>query len=331
MTAPSTSSIDPERRPSRTRTAAAAAATVILLLAVGAGIALTRASGSPAADTAKQQAEGRPPSSTPTAAGCGTATPNREPAGTAAPPDGDTTPTVVQHPDNPPPASPHLRTLHSQIAGAAPDPSPCGRYAFVRLRQWAADTTIGPDGLGTTTTMRFEYARWRADDGSGRIVATRIGDPTPSTTDETYRPGLLTEGIAGPLTTDPTRLAKQMTQLHPVVIGQAAYLRATADIYGWHIPHRDQRTAILTVLAGHNLQWRGNTIDRGGRPGVAVSADNDNGTTRDMLTLDPATGEVLAYELVFLRNPGGLTGVFPAVQDYRLFLEHRHAATTSIT
>jgi hypothetical protein len=229
----------------------------------------------------------------------------------------------VQFPNDAAPARPRLRALAEQVRSAPADSATCGRYAYLHLRQWAADTTVGSDGLGTTEVIQFDYKRWRADDGSGRVMTTRFTSTSTATADvEDFPASGLPGAVREPLSTDPLVMAKQMNDIQPPAVGEQAVLRATADIYGWHTPDRDQRTAILAVLMDRNLRWRGQAIDRVGRPGVAVSVDSDNGSVRDLLILDPATGQPLAYELVFLRNPGRLTGPFPNVQDYMLYLGH---------
>jgi hypothetical protein len=298
----------------------AAALTGVVVLGVAGGIAITRPSttstAAPATSAAASSAVSNPSTECPTATG------DRTPAAPAPtrPPTG---PTVVQFSHGTEPARPHLRALIEQVSAAPDDPPACGRYAYLHVRQWAADTTIGPDGLGTTQTIEFDYRRWRADDGSGR-VSTMRDEPAadPATTTEDFPAGGLPGALSAPVNTDPGLLSSQMDAVQPWENGDQAGIRATAEIYGWHTPNRDQRATILAVLRDSELIWRGNAVDRVGRAGVAVSFDSDNGVSRDLLILDPATGEPLAYELVTLRNPGKLTGPFPAVQDYQLFLDH---------
>ncbi|GLH99876.1 hypothetical protein [Phytohabitans aurantiacus] len=307
----------PPRRRSRAVIATAAAATLALVFGVAGGIAVGRTSG-PAALT---DAAAASLAATVYPTGCSTAEVDVTP-GAPAPIEQPIGPTVVQFPHDAEPARPHLQNLHSLVTASPPDRPGCGRYVFVRLRQWAADTTVGPDGIGTTTTMRFEHYRWRADDRSGRVVTHRQAVPEPTITSEDFTTGELPGAIRAPLSTDPAALAGQINDVQPWRMGDQAGIRATADIYGWHEPDRDQRAAILAVLYERNLRWRGDAVDRAGRPGVAVSVDSSNGATRDLLILDPATGRPLAYELVFLRNPGSMRGPFPAVQDYVLYLHH---------
>lgn len=330
-----TSSTDPEpsqpRRISIPIAAAAAVLAIVLagLLGAAAGPSLVGGASPAASEAAKPLG---PLTASAPRTGCpvpGTDSGAAGPVGTPAPPSGDTAPAKVEHSTSSIPAGPPLRALQQVVVGSPADPAPCGRYAFIRLRQWAADTVIGVDGLGTTETVLFELARWRAGDGSGRVTTTRIpARSTPESHSDDFPAGGLRPGVSGPLSSDPQHLARQMSANQPPIGGQAV-VRAVADIYGWYLPDRDQRAAIVAVLAGMNLQWRGRTIDRAGRPGLAVSVDSDDGTSRDVLVFDPVTGRLLAYELVLLRNPGGLRGVFPAVQTYDLYLEQRYTATFS--
>lgn len=298
----------------------AAALTGVVVLGVAGGIAITRSSttsaAAPATSTAVSPAVSNPSAECPTATGDPTPVapaPTRPPTG----------PTDLQFPHGTEPARPHLRALIEHVNAGPNDPPACGRYAYLHVRQWAADTTIGPDGLGTTQTIEFDYRRWRADDGSGRVITMR-DEPAadPATTTEDFPAGELPGALSAPANTDPGLLSSQMDALHPWQNGDQAGIRATAEIYGWHTLNRDQRSTVLAVLRDSELIWRGNAVDRVGRAGVAVSFDSDNGVSRDLLILDPATGEPLAYELLTLRNPGKLTGPFPAVQDYHLFLDH---------
>lgn len=316
----------PPRRRSRAVTAAAAA-TLVLVFGVAGGIAVARTRTNSPAAPVDAAAASTPATVPPT--GCSTAEVDVTP-GAPAPLRQPTGTTVVQFPNDAEPASSHLRAMAEQVRSAPADSSVCGRYVHLHLRQWAADTTVGSDGLGTTKVIQFDYKRWRADDGSGRVMTTRFtATSTATATVEDFPAGGLPGAVREPLSADPLVVAQQMNDIQPPAMGEQAVLRATADIYGWHTPDRDQRAAILAVLQDRNLRWRGQAIDRAGRPGIAVSVDSNSGRVRDLLILDPATGRPLAYELVFLRNPGRLTGPFPNVQDYMLYLDqHRRPDLT---
>ncbi|WP_125807974.1 hypothetical protein [Actinoplanes sp. ATCC 53533] len=204
------------------------------------------------------------------------------------------------------------------------DPARCGRYDYVHVRGWTADGTIGPDGQATNQITVSDDRRWAGDDGSARVVSIRREDPAapPATSSNTYPPGQLPTPLAGPLDTDPGTLATTINTVYPRSKGGQSGIRAAAEIYTWHLPSRDQRAAIVKILADRHLIWRGTAVDRQGRPGVAVSADSDRGTIRDLLILDPHSGAVLAYEQLALRNPGLLNGPVPPVLTYRIYLDH---------
>jgi hypothetical protein len=196
-----------------------------------------------------------------------------------------------------------------------------GTYAHIRIRQWAADTA-STGGRTRTATVLYEEQRWRADDGSGRVISTRhpaTGDPTH---DQTHPAGGLAAVVAGPLATDPGLLAGQINDIHPIaVIGAPAALRALADINGWHTPDPAVRAAAITVLGDTDgLLYHGTVTDRAGRPGIAVSATSPDSATRDLIILDPRTGDLLASELTLLRDPGRLGITEPTVADYVLYL-----------
>jgi hypothetical protein len=83
-------------------------------------------------------------------------------------------------------------------------------------------------------------------------------------------------------------------------------------------------TAVLRDTDG--LTYHGTVTDHAGRPGIAVSAGSDNGATRDLLIVDPHTGDLLAYERTAMRDPGGLGITTPTVLTYTLYLLHTHTA-----
>jgi hypothetical protein len=150
----------------------------------------------------------------------------------------------------------------------------------------------------------------------------------PARTDTTYRRGEIDEPLTR-LPTDPGLLWAQFNRIQPEENGPQSALRAWSDLNAWFSPNRAQRIAALTVFSDTDaLTWHGATHDRAGRPGIALSVTSDNGGTRDLLILDPRTGELLAYELTALRDPGALGITQPTVLDYHLFLAHNHTLTT---
>src|SRR5690606_35305126 len=70
---------------------------------------------------------------------------------------------------------------------------------------------------------------------------------------------------------------------------------------GGHVVPLATRAAILTVLADlPGWSWRGEVTDRAGRDGVAVTFNDPEHNQEQLLIFDPATGVLLAHELVTL-------------------------------
>ncbi|WBB56316.1 hypothetical protein [Verrucosispora sp. WMMD573] len=203
-----------------------------------------------------------------------------------------------------------------------------GRFSFVQIRQWAADTRID-SGRATSTVVVFQHRHWRADNGSGRAVSLRHPPGSHPATDETYPPGTI-DGVIGPIALDPAGLSGQIASISPLFLGPSAVLDTIASLTSWRTPDRDARTAILTLLSHTNgLTYHPAVRDRAGRTGAGVSATGDDGAIRGLLILHPSTGEVLTYERAHftpLRRGHTRTG---DVEDYLLFSIHTRTSTTN--
>lgn len=215
------------------------------------------------------------------------------------------------------PARPWLRALAKAIAT-----SPCdlvqGAYAYVQTREWV----IAKPGAAGTALLQDEH--WLAADGSGRStsVTTRLPAVENPPTDETFPAGASFVDSA-PLDADPGALATRLDSITPFASGPQAVLRALADVNQWQAPGRDVRAAAVTVLAdADGLSYHGFVTDRAGRPGIAVAALSANGASRDLILLDPHTGDLLAHEHTALRDPGRLGITEPTVLTYTLYLTH---------
>ncbi|MEU7756730.1 hypothetical protein [Micromonospora sp. NPDC049171] len=207
-------------------------------------------------------------------------------------------------------------------------PSGCdsipGRFAYVHLLQWATDTAIA--GSSTTRIVLFEERRWRADDASGRIIRSRYPGGNQPTDDSTYHPGEL-DGPIGPVAADPKVLTAHIDSTQPRFRGPTAVIRGLASLLGWRTPNQAARTAVLTVLRDTpGIAYHGSVTDRAGRTGVGVSATSH--AIRFLLILNPATGELLAYERAALTPPPGSDRTGPLVDDYHLFLVHTRATSS---
>lgn len=220
------------------------------------------------------------------------------------------------------PAREPLRALATSIVSDGCD-ARTGTYAHIHLRQWTADTSTGRSHAEINAIL-VEEQRWRADDGSGRVINTRYPAAGNPTSNQTHPPGGLPAAVAGPLAADPGLFASQLNDIHPsAIIGPQAGLRAIVDINGWHTPDRAVRAAALAVLSETDgVEYHGPVTDRAGRAGVAVSVTSTDTATRDLLILDAHTGRTLAYELTMLRDPGQLGITAPTIADYVLYIAH---------
>ena len=215
-----------------------------------------------------------------------------------------------------------IRTLAPTVCERAK-----GRYAHTQIRQWATNMSSS-GGVTTLDVQVWQYQRWRATDNSGRLLTITRPIEGPARTDTTFRRGEIDEPLKR-LPTDPGLLAEQFNCIQPAENGPQSDLRAWSDLNAWFSPNRAQRAAALTVFSDTDaLNWHGTTQDRAGRRGIALSVNSDSGGTRDLLILDPRTGELLAYELTALRDPGALGITEPTVLDYHLFLAHTYTAGT---
>lgn len=242
------------------------------------------------------------------------------------------------------PAAPALSLLAGAIVARACDGNVGGStYDFVQLQQWAADSSV-QGGRATSSIVLFQEQRWRAVNGSGRVVSTRhpgTGQPSSGSdsSDVRYQAGELLavipatdpakrDEIPPPIATDPAELAEQFDTAQPRRMGPQSVLRAYADLAGWHTTTLQQRRAILTVLATTDgLRHHPTVTDRAGRTGVGVSVDSNQGDTRDLLILHPATGQLLAYEHAILGNRTQRITA-PRVENYVLYLAHTTATST---
>jgi hypothetical protein len=200
-----------------------------------------------------------------------------------------------------------------------------GRFDAVAMLHWHFDT-VSKAGRTRSGTVLTHAQHWRARDGSGRSITSSYPQAGNPGADDIYRPGDVPDAD-GSLPTDPGLLAARWNNTQPLSSGPQYTLRALADMNLWRSPDRAVRAAAITVLKDTDgINYHGNITDRAERTGIAVSATSDNGGTRDLIILDPHTGELLAYEKAAMRDSGklGITG--PTVLSYRLDLAHTRTA-----
>ncbi|MBQ1009365.1 hypothetical protein KBX53_00010 [Micromonospora sp. M51] len=144
---------------------------------------------------------------------------------------------------------------------------------------------------------------------------------------QTRRAGRTHRSIAA----DPAALTAHINanrSRQPRFLGPTAVIRGLVSLLGWSTPNQAARTAILTVLRDTpGITYHGPVTDRAGRTGIGVSATSND--IRFLLILNPATGELLAYERAALAPPPGSDRIGPSVDDYQLFLVHSRANSSS--
>lgn len=226
-----------------------------------------------------------------------------------------------------------LRRLAANLV-AAPADTEHGAWEYVTEQQWIGHTTVR-DGVGTTEMIPMTHQRWRAADRSGRkqtreyppgTATITTGTRSIHTDVSTFVPGEL------PGSCRPGRRPDHDHHGYhrPGQAGNGAMdvVRAVDELYRDRAPRRVARVAILGILADADLDWTGAGVDKIGRACLIVSVDTRGpGVRRDLLYLDPATGEVTGYERVLLTNPGKLTGPFPQTIDLRLYRTRGRRAT----
>lgn len=226
------------------------------------------------------------------------------------------------------PAREPLKALARTAAASAGD---CGTggYTYVHLQAWAADTTATEPA---TEQVSRDQRRWWKRDRSGRETTTDLPQsppaaPAPGTTGTVtdYPAGRLPVVIPAPSAVTPL-LAVQLNEHQPFVDGPQAPVRAVVDMNKYHCLDAAHRAATLRVLADTDgLRWHGSITDRAGRPGLTVTVNSDNESTRDVMVFDPDTGRLLSYERLMPLGPATSPVRTPAVIDYVLFL---HASRT---
>jgi hypothetical protein len=213
-------------------------------------------------------------------------------------------PVAFQFAKQPPAAGDRLRALAAQLGPSRCDTT-SGKYTFIRTIGWNAVFDDSPDGK-SQRIVPSDKRLWYAADGSGRIRSIDLPavypneesrrywerHPVGSTTTPRADVDDLPAGQAGPskpLPTDPAELAKRIDTGDP--------FRSVHDLSGFYAVPLAARAELLRILANTpGVVWRGETTDRAGRTGVAISVDTPE--AQQVLIFDPRTGELLAWDEV---------------------------------
>ncbi|MGI5245742.1 hypothetical protein [Dactylosporangium sp. CA-139066] len=214
-------------------------------------------------------------------------------------------PVAFEFDKRPPAAGDQLRALAAQLTPSRCDTT-TGRYTFIHTIGWNAVFDDTPDGK-SQRIVPSERWEWRADDGSERFRSTLLPAVYPN--EESYRyyqkhpvqpsgtPAAVVHDLPPnpdraivPLPTDPAEVAKKLA-----AGGKQFLFWNVRDWFSAHAVPLATRAEVLRILANTpGVVWRGETTDRAGRTGVAISLDDK--AAQHVLIFDPSTGEMLAWD-----------------------------------
>jgi len=211
---------------------------------------------------------------------------------------------------DPPPAAAYLKALAARLSDA-PYEHHSGRYAYHDERIWG-DPVLS-DASGRYRVAYAERVRtWLAADGGGRQITSDAVAQYPDAQSRSYWASRQLEPPFGQGTTDLPPLG--LSPLPHDRAGLAASLRVDAGagavpkelstIYSRYAIPKAVRADILRIVADlDGFVWRGAVTDRIGRPGIAVTLDDRGHDQQHLLIFQPATGELMAYELTSTLAP----------------------------
>ncbi len=249
------------------------------------------------------------------------------------------TPRLLAYTAVPTTAAASLQDLATSVR-ALPTPDLArGDITYTKTSGWYLNTRIDGE-LVTSVVLPEVRETWRRSDGSGRI---RVAPGTPSfpspqaerewatdapslrTRDERVGAGELALMYPESLPSDLLGLQSALAVGHPVENGPDETLVAVADLYREQLPGPGVRASILDIVASlPGLELLGETVDREGRPGIAVGIESTGSGLPTMHTLifDPLDGRLLSEEQVLTRTAGALGVPVPSVISYTLHEEH---------
>lgn len=248
-------------------------------------------------------------------------------------------PLALQYDKDAPAARDALLELASAVeAGPSGNEQRGRRFSFVRVGQWSLDMSSSAEQGSVVAVIPQVISTWRAADGTGKIATASLNRSDVGEKPDVqalmtaaergeiqvrdYAAGQLAAIVDDPIPHDVDALGDALFAHQPQDKGAQSAVRAIADLYRATAVEREVRVAALRFLArADGVLLRGETTDRLGRRGLAVSVDSKDGDTRDLLVFDHRTGWLLAYESIFLRRPEKLPVQVPAVFSYVLYLE----------
>jgi hypothetical protein len=226
--------------------------------------------------------------------------------------------------------APSAHALLLQLAATAArqpirTPASAGPYAYVKTVGWYLTLGQGP-GVGHVFPQTTQS--WLRPNGSGRVINTTGSGSDRSVDDMRVR--------SGPrlfkLSTDPSRLARQLAVGHPQSDGPQERLVAFTDTASQQPIPPAAEAAILRLIADTpHLVNRGTVTDREGRPGVALSLAAPALRNAYTLILSPRTGQLLDFEQTAIGTTANRHVRPGAVVAYTIIIDAGYTTTTTQT
>lgn len=243
-----------------------------------------------------------------------------------------------------------------RIAAAADHQLPpllrTGPYRYVRTEGWALNSAVS-GGHVTSALESHQSEAWRLPGGRGRIRATtgeslvdRVGSrrtlavlakPAKQTIilgqgDYQLEPLL---NLATLPYQDPSAFAMAVQRDTNARIPAGAHLgEAIAALFQEQpIPSADRAKVWRLLATIPGVTYRGQLADRIGRPGMAITLDDDATAFglpgRYLYIIDPATGQLLEYDDILTTDPGKLNVRVPAILGLTVYIDAGYTATTT--
>lgn len=241
-----------------------------------------------------------------------------------------------------------------ELAALAADrPRPVTRpWSYVTTEEWLPATTVAPDGTASEV-VPWVVRRWTPVSGRGTYLrvrtagrpfeggkveipvgAGRARPPADRDTGLTVAPGLAADrdtGLAADLRPRAAELSRSAPELRGQLLGSEPQttmtvtrrlVRAMENLHSHDVVEPALSAALWRVFAAQDdLRLFGRVRDRSGRPGEAFGFED--GPLLGVFVVSPATGGLLATELIRVGGTGGPGGARPAVEEYRTYLAGR--------
>lgn len=215
----------------------------------------------------------------------------------------------------------------AELALTQPIPRGSGKYHYVRTRSWNLRTEmdVRMRFLGSEIT-ESERESWIADDGSGRLNI--IGDDRlMSRVGGIHGPG----GLTGDHLVErpPGRLRVRLEARNPSGT-TAGWFTVMSDLWKRQVVTPTVQGALLAIVSGRqDLTIEGMTVDRAGRPGLAISVVGEMApATRMVLVLDERSGALLDLEEIAIER-SDLPVEVPATIGYTMWLDSGYSMSVS--